>query len=213
MNKRFLVVMAVLILVFVGFVVVKGQKDKQNNQGNSSVQPTEHKSGAGKKKVTLLEYGDFQCPVCGEYFPILEQVRKKYGDDITFQFRHFPITQIHQNAMSAHRAAEASAKQNKFWEMYELLYQRQQAWSSSQNASQIMEDYASELGMNVEQFKNDYKSTEINALINADYAAGQKIGVEGTPTFFINNEKVTSSPRSVDDFSKLIDEAIKKAEN
>lgn len=86
--------------------------------------------------------------------------------------------------MSAHRAAEASAKQNKFWEMYELLYQRQQAWSSSQNASQIMEDYASELGMNVEQFKNDYKSTEINALINADYAAGQKIGVEGTYLFY-----------------------------
>ncbi len=205
--------MAILILVFVGFVIVKGQKDKQANQNTSGVQPTEHKSGAGKKKVTLLEYGDFQCPVCGEYFPILEQVRKKYGDDITFQFRHFPITQIHQNAMSAHRAAEASAKQNKFWEMYELLYQRQQAWSSSPNASQIMEDYASELGINVEQFKNDYKSSEINALINADYTAGQKIGVEGTPTFFINNEKVTSSPRSVDDFSKLIDEAIKKAEN
>lgn len=203
--------MVLLVLVFVGFIAIKGHKSKDSGGSNATVQPTEHKTGAGKKNVTLLEYGDFQCPSCGAYFPIVEQVRKKYGDDITFQFRHFPLTQIHPNAMSAHRAAEASAKQNKFWEMYELLYQRQQAWSSSQNASQMMEDYASELGLNVEQFKNDYKSSEINAIINADISAGTKLDINGTPTFLINNKKVDSNPKTVEDFSKLIDEAIKSS--
>ncbi len=211
MNNRFVAVMVALVLIFVGFVIFNGKQNKRDNGVVSGIQPTEHKSGAGKKNVTLVEYGDFQCPSCSAFFPIIEDVRKKYGDDITFQFRHFPITQIHPNAMSAHRASEASAKQNKFWEMYEILYQRQQSWSSSQNASQIMEDYASELGMNVEQFKNDYKSSEINSLINADSSAGTKLGVEGTPTFLINGEKVKSEPKSVEDFSKLIDDAINKS--
>lgn len=214
MSKRFLIILAVLILGFVGFVVFQGKKNNNKNGGGSqTAQPSEHKKGAGNKGVTLVEYGDFQCPSCGGYFPILQQIEKKYGDDITFQFRHFPLTQIHQNAMAAHRAAEAASKQNKFWEMHDMLYERQQNWSSSQNISQIMEDYASELGLNVERFKTDYQGSEVNAIINADISVGNSLKVTGTPTFFINGEKIEDPGRTVEEFSKIIDDAIAKTQN
>ncbi len=212
MSKRFLIILAVLVLGFIGFVVFQGKKDTGNSaNGDSAAQASEHKKGAGNKGVTLVEYGDFQCPVCGVYFSVLQQVKEKYGDDITFQFRNFPLTQIHQNAMAAHRAAEAAAKQNKFWEMHDMLYERQQSWSSSQNVSQIMEDYAAELAINVEQFKTDYQSAEVNAVINADIEAGNGLKVTGTPTFFINGEKIESPGRTLEEFSKSIDDAIAKA--
>lgn len=209
MSKRFVIILAVLILGFVGFLTIQSKKSSKNNGNNSSnTQPSEHKIGAGKKNVTLVEYGDFQCPSCGTFFPIVEQVKEKYGDDITFQFRNFPLTQIHNNAMSAHRSAEASAKQNKFWEMYAILYSRQQSWSNSKNATQNMEDYATELGLNVEQFKTDFQSSEVNAVINADTAEGNKLGVNSTPTFFLNGKKLEEIEPTVESFSKLIDEAI-----
>jgi protein-disulfide isomerase len=213
MSKRFLIILAVLVLGFVGFIAFQGKKDS-NSAGNnsSSAQASEHKIGAGNKGVTLLEYGDFQCTACGAYFPILQQVKEKYGDDITFQFRHFPIVQSHPNAMAAHRAAEAASKQNKFWEMHDMLYERQQVWSESQNISQIMEDYATELALNVEQFKTDYQSAEVNAVINADMDAGKALKVTGTPTFFINGEKVENPGRTLEEFTKTIDDAIAKAQ-
>ncbi len=216
MSKRFLIILAILVLGFVGFVVFQGNKNDSNGSGNGgdSAQASEHTLGAGNKNVTLVEYGDFQCPSCAAYFPILKEVKEKYGDDITFQFRHFPLTQIHPNAMVAHRAAEAASKQNKFWEMHDVLYERQQAWASSNNANQIVEDYAAELGLNIDQFKADYQSSDVNGVINADIAAGNANKVSGTPTFILNGEKIDSPDPSVEAFSKLIDEAIKKqAEN
>ncbi len=213
MNNRFLIILALLVLGFIGFIAFQGKKDGGSSGGSSTAQPSEHKTGAGNKGVTLIEYGDFQCPSCGAYFPILQQVKEKYGDDITFQFRHFPLTQIHQNAMAAHRAAEAASKQNKFWEMHDLLYERQNAWGTNQNVAQVMEDYASELGLNVEQFKTDYQSAEVNAVINADMAAGQELKITGTPTFIINGEKIESPGRTVEEFSKTIDDAIAKAQS
>lgn len=208
MSKRFVIILAVLVFGLVGFLIVKDKGNKNNPGNTSNTQPSEHKVGAGKKGVTLVEYGDFQCPSCGTFFPIVEQVKAKYGDDITFQFRNFPLTQIHQNAMTAHRAAEASAKQNKFWEMYTILYSRQQIWSNSKNATQNMEDYASEIGINVEQFKTDFQSTEVNSIINADIAEGNKLGVNSTPSFFLNGKKVDDIEPTVESFSKVIDEAI-----
>ncbi|MCA9343111.1 thioredoxin domain-containing protein [Candidatus Saccharibacteria bacterium] len=212
MSNRFLIILGVLILGFIGFLVYQNNDDGgSGDTGNTDVQASQHTTGEGTKNVTLVEYGDFQCPSCGQFFPIVEQVKEQYGDDITFQFRHFPLTQIHQNAMAAHRAAEAASKQGKFWEMHDLLYQRQNLWAQSQNAAGIMEDYATELELNVEQFKTDYQSSEVNAVINADLKAGQEIKVTGTPTFVINGEVVELPNPSLEAFTKLIDEAIANA--
>lgn len=213
MSNRFLIILGVLVLAFFGFIIFQGQKDNSGNNGQAAAQVSNHTLGAGNKGVTIVEYGDFQCPSCAGYYPILKEVKEKYGDDIKFQFSHFPLTQIHQNAMAAHRAAEAAAKQGKFWEMHDLLYERQQLWAQSNNAAQIMEDYATELALNVEQFKTDYQSSAVNDIINADLAAGKNLDVTGTPTFFINGQKVENPEPNIDAFSKLIDEAIAKQSN
>lgn len=207
MSKRFLAILAVLVVGFVGFLIFNGQSDS-NEPSNSAISASQHTQGAGNKNVTLIEYGDFQCPSCASYFPVLQQVKEKYGDDITFQFRHFPLTQIHQNAMAAHRAAEAASKQGKFWEMHDLLYERQNLWAQSSNAAQQMEDYATELALNVDQFKTDYQSSDVNGVINADLAAGKEVEVTGTPTFVLNGQKIDSPEPTLEAFSKVIDEAL-----
>lgn len=208
MSNRFLIILGVLILGFIGFLVYQNNDGGGSSGGSEDVQASQHTQGAGTANVTLVEYGDFQCPSCAQFYPIVNEVKKEYGDKITFQFRHFPLTQIHQNAMVAHRAAEAAAKQNKFWDMHDILYERQNLWGQSQNAAGIMEDYATELGMNVEQFKNDFQSAEVNAIINADLQAGQALKVSGTPTFVINGEVVDLPTPSLDAFKQVIDEAI-----
>lgn len=209
MSKRFLIILAVLVIAFGGFIVLNKNKKTNTDGSVGEASVSSHTQGAGNQGVTLVEYGDFECNACGTYYPIIEQVKQKYGDNITFQFRSFPLTQIHKNAMTAHRAAEAANKQGKFWEMYNLLYSQQQTWASASNAARIMEDFALQLSLNIDQFKRDLASETVNKIINADIAAGQQLGVNSTPTFFLNGKKLEPSPeRSVDAFSKVIDEAI-----
>jgi len=208
MDKKFWGIVVAIILVFVGIALFTGNKD---NTGNNSAngQPTYHIEGEGQKRVTLVEYGDFQCPACRQYHPVIKQVVEKYKQDITFQFRHYPLTQIHPNAFAASRAAEAASKQNKFWEMHDLLYQNQDAWAQAGNPQSIFEQYAKQLGMNIEQFKTDFTSDAVNSAINADMKEGTKLNITGTPSFFINLNKVESPSPSVESFSKLIEDASK----
>jgi protein-disulfide isomerase len=211
MSNRFLAIVLIIVAIFVGLLFV-GKKDASAPTGNNSattVQPTNHTEGKGTSGVTLTEYGDFQCPACGAYYPIVKQVQQKYGDQITFQFRNFPLS-IHQNARAAHRAAEAADKQGKFWEMHDMLYERQKSWESSSNPAAIFEGYASELGLNIDQFKADVASSAINDIINADVQAGQALKITATPTFAINGKKI-DNPRDIEGFYKLIDDAIASA--
>lgn len=209
MSKRFLIIMAVLIAVFIGVVIyTKNNDDSGTDTGSNSTEGSNYVVGTGTDGVTLVEFADFQCPACRSYYPVTTQIKEKYGDRIKFQFRHFPLVQIHKNAMVAHRAAEAAGRQDKFWEMHNLLYERQQAWEGSNNPTAIMEDYASELGLNIDKFKTDFASESVNDTISADIKAGQAIGANSTPTFVINGKKIDQLPTDVAGFSKLIDEAI-----
>ena len=214
MNKRFILVLVAFVAVF-GVLLTLGKRDNQtsnNESGSSNVAPTEHKTGEGTSGVTLIEYGDFECPACKQYFPLVEAVKQKYGDQITFQFRHFPLTQIHKNALSSARAAEAAAKQGKFWEMYAILYERQDIWKNSTNATSEFENYAQELSLDVEKFKEDLRSEEVNDLVQADLNEAQKLELSSTPSFVLNGEKI-ENPRSADDFYRVIDEAIAANQN
>lgn len=208
MSKSFLGVIAAIIIVFLGVFLINGNKTKDTKSSNSSA-ATNHVIGTSPKGVTLTEYGDFQCPYCGQYFPIVKQVQDKYKDQVVFQFRHFPITTAHPNAFAAARASEAAAKQNKFWEMHDVLYQNQQQWSSLSDPTKAFEAYAKSLGLNVTQFTKDSASSSANDFINADIAEANKLGVTGTPTFFINGKKI-SVTQSVEDFSKQLDAALAK---
>lgn len=207
MSKTFWAVIAVIVVIFCGVLIFNKDGANAPSGGNSNAKPTNHVEGKGTTGVTLVEYGDFQCPFCGEYYPLVKQVQEKYNDQITFQFRNLPLLQIHQNAFAAARAAEAASNQNKFWEMYDKLYQTQSEWSASSKALETFSGYAKQLGLNVDKFKQDFSSTAVNDTINADIQAFEKTKLEkSTPTFILDGKKIT--PKSVDEFSKAIDDAI-----
>ena len=204
--------MAVLVIGFFGYIVFS-KNSEDTNQTVDTSGGSSHTKGEGASGVTLVEYGDFQCPTCGSYYPIMKEISKKYKDQVVFQFRHFPLVQIHQNAMVAHRTAEAAGKQGKFWQMHDLLYERQQTWSESTNAERIMEDYATELALNIDTFKADFASSAVSDVITADLKLGQSQGVSATPSFVLDGVKIEELPRNVESFSKLIDEAIANKSN
>lgn len=221
MDKRFWAVVTVILLVFVGIIVVNNRnKDgSSSDSGNASASATNHTKGADTAKVTLVEYGDFQCPVCAVYESAVQEVVKKYEKDIKFQFRHFPLQQIHANAFAASRAAEAASYQGKFWEMHDQLYLNQNAWSLVSDPVSTFTQYAKTLGLNTEQFKTDFNSKKVNEAVNADIAAGNKLKVSGTPSFFVNGKQLElkdlvdkDNAPSLDKFSEAIDAAIKEAD-
>lgn len=212
MSKQFWAVIVVIALAFVGIAMFTGNKEEKKN--GSTAQATNHVQGKGTSGVTLTEFGDYQCPYCQTYHATIKNVLATYGDQITFQFVNFPLTSLHQNAFAALRAAEAADKQGKFWEMHDALYESsdpngRSGWVASSAPSTFFNQYAQQLGLNVEKFKTDYASKAVNSAINADLTKGNKLGVEGTPTFFLNGKKVTISNTEAD-FKKVLDAAIAK---
>jgi protein-disulfide isomerase len=204
MSKAFWAIIAVILIVFGGILLFKDNKANAPST-TANVQPTNHVEGTSTAGVTLIEYGDYQCPFCGQYYPIVKEVQQKYNDKVVFQFRNLPLLQIHQNAFAGARAAEAASLQGKFWEMHDKLYENQGAWSASSDPLSIFSTYATQIGVkDIAKFKKDFASSAINDTINADMKAFNKTGQElSTPTFFLDGKKIT--PKSVDEFSKLID--------
>lgn len=217
MNKRFLAILGGIIAIFVGiFVITQATGDDKNANNGGQQQPTSHIKGEAKKGVTLLEYGDYQCPVCAVYEPVLNQVYDRFSQDIYFQFRNLPLVSIHPNAFAAARAAEAAGMQDKYWQMHDKLYQNQSAWSNSNNALSLFKAYTQEIGIDVDKFTSDYAKKEINDAINADLAAFAKTGQsQATPTFFLDGKYIenrdlsdANGNPSVDKFAELINTAI-----
>ena len=211
MSKQFWAVVAIIVLVFVGIVAVSNHKSSTSSSTNSSSQPTQHIIGTGSTGVTLVEYGDYECPYCEEYYPVVKQVQQEYNDKIFFQFRNFPLTSVHVNAFAGARAAEAAGLQNKFWEMHDALYDASnwQVWSTASDPTPYFSQYAQQLGLNMTQFKSDFGSSKVNDLVNADMTAGNKLNIQGTPTFFLDGKQITVGI-SVTDFEKVINAEIAK---
>jgi protein-disulfide isomerase len=206
MTKRLWTYAGIIVALFVGFLWVTGGDD--NTQESTGGTPgVVHSIGKQNAKVTLIEYSDFQCTACLAYYPVVEQTIQKYKDQISFEYRHYPLTAIHGNAYAAARASEAAGKQGKFWEMYRVLFERQSDWAESSKAQTTFEGYARRLGLDSAQFKTDFASSETNSTISASIAEFNKRGLtKSTPTFLLNGKKV--EPRSAEDFSKLIDKAL-----
>jgi protein-disulfide isomerase len=210
MDKRFLIIMGIIVVAFLGiFFLGNTKKDTQSTETVGTV--SNHSIGNNAKNVELLVYGDFECPACGQFSVIEKQVVDTYQNDIKFTFRHFPIDTIHPNARAAARAAEAAGAQGKFFEMHDLLYQTQSQWSSqvTTNPQSIFEEYAKQLELDIDKFKVDYAAESTNSTINADKNEGNSKGVSGTPTYYVNGQKVDNSQlTTVEGFSKVIQDAI-----
>ncbi len=213
MDKRFLTVLAVIILGFGGFVWLNKSKAGAPSGSAATGQTTKHLFGSGKKGVTLQEYGDYQCPACFQYYPLVKKLADKYKDDIYLQFSNFPLLSVHRNAFAGARAAEAADKQGKFWEMHDMLYENQDptgktGWVADPDPlGTYFKSFATQLSLDMAKFEADYRSEEINNLINADLKAGQNAGADSTPTFVINGKKITN-PKDEAGFEKILTDAI-----
>lgn len=212
--QRFWIILTITVLGMFGlFIITKPKEDDSAKfEGNAQeVQADDHVRGARDKKVTLIEYADFQCPSCGAYYPTLKQLEEKYADKVTFVFRHYPIISIHPNAFAAARSAEAASNQGKFFEMHDKLFETQSSWGLvSTNQQSLFEGYAQELGLDLEQFKADYASEAVASRINRDVSSAKQFEVTGTPSFILNGKKITTPSNSVDAFSTVLDEAIEE---
>lgn len=163
--------------------------------------------GNSDSDVILMEYGDFQCPACASYQPIVKQLAEEFGDRIGIVYRHFPLRSIHAKAQLSGQAAEAAGLQGKFWEMHDLLYERQTTWVEDRNHEDLFVGYAQELELDTDKFKQDMNSSITKNKVDGDYLSSVNAGLNSTPSFFLNGQKI-SNPRSYSEFAALINEAL-----
>lgn len=206
------VVFATLVFIIGGILVA----NKINSSKSAGIVDPEillredsYKISSPSASVNLVEFSDFECPACGVYHPIVKRLVEDYKGKINFIYRHFPLQQ-HKNATPASIAAEAAGKQGKYWDMFDMLFDKQSEWSTSTNPDEIFQTYAIKLKLDTEKYKKDLNLDEIKKKIQRDYDDGIKAGVDATPTFFVNNMKLANNPSSYEDFRKIIEEALKK---
>lgn len=151
----------------------------------TAVNSADHHEGNSRGAITLVEYGDFECPHCGLAYPLVKRLLKEKGSELRFVFRNFPLSEIHPNAFASAIAAEAAGKQGKFWEMHDLIFENQDSLSPD-----FLMSLAEDLGLDLEKFTKDSGSEEIKNKIEMDFEGGVHSGVNGTPTFFLNGLRV-----------------------
>ncbi len=157
--------------------------------------------GPESAQIVLVEYSDFQCDFCADYAEMLGPLRAKYKDQVRFVFRFFPLPN-HEHGMVSAQAAYAAFLQDKFWEMHDLLYENQAEWSEAADPNSYFETYASELGLDMERFREDLNAQSTKDFISTQYTEGLRAGVNHTPWFIINDSVVV--PRTTEDFEALI---------
>lgn len=166
-----------------------------------------HIRGNPDAPVTLEEFGDFQCPPCGSFASFGEELLKEYDSRLRIVFRNFPLS-AHEHAREAAVAAEAAGLQGKFWEMHDMLYKEQLAWSKAPNAPELFESYAATIGLDVEQFKKDVAGDKAKERVDADQARGEALGIKLTPSLFINDHPVESKDKNPEGVRAAINAAL-----
>jgi protein-disulfide isomerase len=232
--KRYLpfIVIVVVLVVVIGIFAVAFRRgngggdavtgipnsNQPSTAGNTAVPNQSAPDSAGLKKpnvkvnspVVLEEYGDYQCPPCGQLYPELKEIEQEYGKQVQIVFRHFPLTKIHKNALVAAHAAEAARNQNKFWEMHDRLYRNQKEWAELEDPRPTFISYARQLNLNVEQFTNDMASNQVDQRISADIQRGTSLGVTGTPTVFLDGHMLRYEATNADGLRRGINVLLER---
>lgn len=175
-------------------------------QANDGVSFEPHVLGNPDAGVVLVEYSDFQCPACAQFAPAVKQVLDNYGDQIRFEYKHFPLVSIHPFAVPAARAAEAAGQQGEFFAMHDLLFENQSTWSNSSNPNVFFNQYAEEIGLDMDLFKQHMRASLITDKINNEFAEARERGFTGTPTFTLDGERMSFN--TFEEFTLQIEEAI-----
>ena len=213
-NLPFIIVAAVaLVTLASGAMLYRAKRTQLNTvsaikrpSGTAGAEPM-HIRGNPDAAVTLEEFGDFQCPPCGQFATFSEELLKEYDSRLRIVFRNFPLS-LHEHAREAALAAEAAGLQGHFWEMHDTLYREQAAWSKAPNARELFESYAGTIGLNVDQFKKDVESEKVRQRVESDHALGDSLGIKLTPTIFINDRPVDPKDKNPEGVRAEINAAL-----
>ena len=164
-----------------------------------AVDRDDHSTGPENAPITLVEYGDFECPHCGRAYPIVKAVQQSLGNQLRVVFRHFPIRESHPHAEHAAEAAEAAAAQDRFWPMHDMLFENQDALEDSDLVA-----YADEIGVDTARFEEELVSGMYVSRVDEDFSTGVRSGVNGTPTFFVNGERFDGDWSNPDVFAQAL---------
>lgn len=175
----------------------------------TEIADNDHIRGNASTPVTITVYADFQCPACAAEFQLMSRAWPSISDKAHMIFRHFPITQTHPNAWTASLYAEAAARQDRFWEMHDFLFVNQNLWAPMTNAEEEFQNYALQLDMDVDQLQQDTRLDSVVEKVRSDQRSGNRSGVLGTPTIFINGSQVTAN--TVTRLVELVDSAYEDA--
>jgi len=185
-------------------LILSGCVDKVQPGAGPSIEGKPFVGGADAG-VVIVEFSDFQCPVCGRAYPVVKQVEAAYGDSIKLVYKHFPIRQIHPFAQKAAEASECANEQGKFWEMHDILFQNQNALDIAS-----LKQYARDIGLDSSAFNACLDSGSKVGAVAKDYQEGTALGVSGTPTFYINGQQYAGY-LSFERFKSIIDGELAKA--
>jgi protein-disulfide isomerase len=202
MRNPWVVVGVITVLLFGGAIWYSSSLTEKSNQG---VETKANIKGNPEALVKLVEFSDFQCPACASFQPALKELEARYPDQLSLEFKHFPLP-MHPYSMQASVATESAGQQGKFFEFHDLLFANQQEWSSSATPGIYFTRYAEQLGLDVELFRDHQKSIILRDKVRKDAQDGRDIGINATPTFFLNGEKMTFV--TFDDFIYQVSFAI-----
>lgn len=169
--------------------------------------------GSPNALVTIEEFADFQCPTCASVHAKMKEITALYGNRIKFVYRNFPLTQIHKNAYDAAVAAESAGLQGKYWEMQNQLFTNQTAWANSADARKIFGEYAQKIGLDVDRFQTDMLGLAAKSRVDLDIARGRAMGINGTPSIFINGRQLSFEQFDVTPMRQVIDAELQKAQS
>jgi protein-disulfide isomerase len=161
-----------------------------------------------KGAVVIDEFGDYQCPPCGALHPVLKTLKSEYGDRMQISFHHYPIIQLHPHALEAAYAASAASLQGKFWEMHNLLYENQTAWSPVGDFRPLLLDYARQAGLDMTRFMRDMNGLQVAQIVSEDSRRAEAAGVNSTPTIFINGQLIPNDKLTVEGLRKEINQRL-----
>ncbi len=167
--------------------------------------------GSPTATVTVEEFADFQCPTCGLQHPKMKEINALYGNRINFIFRNFPLNQVHPKAYDAAVAAEAAALQGKYWAMQDQLFSNQLAWVNAPDSRKVFDEYAQKIGLDLTKFQTDMLGIAAKGRVDADVARARALGINGTPTIYINGKRISFDQSDVEPMRQIIDAELQKA--
>lgn len=208
-----IVTLLVIVLALFGLNYILNKSNKNNSEVVQKVADSSYTMGSENATVKLVEYSDFQCPACRAFaavFPeVYSYINDKYGPDaLSLTYKYFPLVSIHRNALLAAQSAEAARIQGKFWDLEKVLYEKQDEWGSALDAKSQIEGYVREMGIDMAKFIQDRDSQEVIDTVNAGLAEATKLGLNHTPTVFMNGIEMVDLELSADYIKKAVEDKL-----